>query len=142
MKKVYFIISIIILIIISFSSSLNIQNEAQGSTAGCVGGAPDTTCDSSAGETMFNCTSDCLSPGIPTKSIPDVLDDIIKWILGFGLMISVTFLIWGGVSYVASSGDAQKTENAKKIIKYSILGVLVIGLSYGIIVILDEIFLP
>lgn len=78
--------------------------------------------------------------GVPTKPIADVLDDIIKWVLGFGLMIAVTFLIWGGINYVASSGDAQKTENAKKIVKYSIMGVLVIGLSYAAIVALDVIF--
>ena len=78
--------------------------------------------------------------GVPTKPIADVLDDIIKWVLGFGLMIAVTFLIWGGINYVASSGDATKTENAKKIVKYSLMGVLVIGLSFAAIVMLDVIF--
>ncbi len=83
-----------------------------------------------------------LSPisGVPTKSINDVLDDIIKWVLGFGLMIAVTFLVWGGINYVASSGDATKTENAKKIVKYSLLGIIVIGFSYAAIVMLDIIF--
>ncbi|MCK4592400.1 hypothetical protein KAT63_03095 [Candidatus Parcubacteria bacterium] len=78
--------------------------------------------------------------GVPTKPIADILDDIIKWILGFGLMIAVTFLVWGGINYVASSGDATKTENAKKVVKYSILGVLVIGFSYAAIIMLDVIF--
>ena len=78
--------------------------------------------------------------GVPTKSISDVLDDIIKWVLGFGLMIAVTFLIWGGITYVTSSGDTTKAENAKKIVKYSLLGVLVIGFSYAIIAMLDVIF--
>ena len=78
--------------------------------------------------------------GVPTKPIEDVLDDIIKWILGFGLMIAVTFLVWGGISYVTSSGDSTKTENAKKIVKYSILGVLIIGFSYAAIAMLDVIF--
>ena len=79
-------------------------------------------------------------PGVPTKSINNILDDIIKWVLGFGLMIAVTFLIWGGINYVGSSGDTTKTEKAKKIIKYSLLGVLVIGFSYAAIAMLDVIF--
>lgn len=139
MKKEYLVITVLLLTIISFSPPLNVnENVAKGtSTAGCIG-APDGTCDS--GETMFNCTPDCLPAGIPTKSIEDVLDDTIKWVLGFGLMISMTFLIWGSIHYVASSGDAQKAENAKKVIKYSLMGVFVIGFSFAIIVLLDMIF--
>ena len=145
MKKKYLVITVLLLTVISFSSPLNVnENIAKGATDGCAGGAPgdnDTDgdlCD--PGETMFNCTPDCLPAGIPTKSIEDVLDDTIKWVLGFGLMIAVTFLVWGGIHYVASSGDAQKTENAKKVIKYSLMGVFVIGFSFAIIVLLDMIF--
>ncbi|MEA2097520.1 MAG: pilin [Patescibacteria group bacterium] len=146
MKKKYLIITIIALIVISFSSPLNTnKNVARGETGGCVGAGPGTDDDGDGdlcdpGETMFNCTPDCLPAGIPVKSVEDVLDDTIKWVLGFGLMIAVTFLIWGGINYVASSGDAQKAENAKKIIKYSLLGVFVIGFSFAIIVLLDMIF--
>ena len=139
MKKVSFIISIIILISISFSLPLNIQ-KAQGSSAGCVGAVFDTICDEAAGETIFNCTDDCLDPGIPRVPFDTVLERLIQWTLGFGLAIAVTFLIWSGVVYTSSSGDAQKAENAKKVMKYAILGVLVIGVSYAIIAVLDTIF--
>ncbi len=79
-------------------------------------------------------------PGVPTKPIPDVLDDLIGWILGIGLMLTVTYLVWGGINYISSSGDTQKTEKAKKVVKYALLGILVIGLSYAAIVMLDRIF--
>lgn len=79
-------------------------------------------------------------PGVPTKSIPDVLDDLIGWILGIGLMLSVVYLIWGGITYLTSSGDQQKTENGRKTVKYALLGILVIGLSYAAIAMLDKIF--
>ena len=111
-----------------------------GSTAGCVGGVPDSTCDESAGETIFNCTDDCLDPGIPRVPFDTILERLIEWTLGFGLAIAVTFLIWSGVVYTSSSGDAQKAENAKKVMKYAILGVLVIGISYAIITVLNTIF--
>ena len=78
--------------------------------------------------------------GVPTKSVTEILDSLIGWVLGFGLMIAVTFLVWSGIVYVSSSGDAQKAENAKKTMKYAILGVLVIGISFAILRALDEIF--
>ncbi|MCK4799817.1 hypothetical protein KAS31_02470 [Candidatus Parcubacteria bacterium] len=144
MKKEYLIITVLLLTIISFSPPLNVnENVAKGTTTGCIGAPGDDDGDGDPcdpGETMFNCTPDCLPAGIPTKSIEDVLDDTIKWVLGFGLMISMTFLIWGSIHYVASSGDAQKAENAKKVIKYSLMGVFVIGFSFAIIVLLDMIF--
>ena len=97
------------LVAISFSSPLNTnENIAKGAIDGCVGAPGDNDGDGDLcdpGETMFNCTPDCLPAGIPTKSVEDVLDDTIKWVLGFGLMIAVTFLIWGSIHYVASSGD-------------------------------------
>lgn len=79
-------------------------------------------------------------PGVPTKSIYDILDDLTGWILGIGLMLTVTYLVWGGINYVASSGDTQKTEKARKTVKYALLGILVIGLSYAAVIMLDKIF--
>jgi len=79
-------------------------------------------------------------PGVPTKPIPDILNDLIGWILGIGLMLSVVYLVWGGISYISSTGDQQKTENARKTIKYALLGILVIGLSYAAVLMLDKIF--
>ncbi|MCK4919007.1 MAG: hypothetical protein KAS01_01340 [Candidatus Pacebacteria bacterium] len=95
-----------------------------------------------SGETIFNCKADCLPPGVPTVSVEDSLDGVTKWILGFGLVLSVIFLIWGGIYYIGSSGDAQKTETAKKIIKYAILGVFVIGVSFAIISVISKMFAP
>jgi len=97
-------------------------------------------CDYDLGENMFNCPVDCLPAGIPSKLIPDVIDSIISWLLTFAVAISVLALVYGGTCYVFSSGDAQKAENAKKIVKYALLGIFVVGISFAIIVILDEIF--
>jgi hypothetical protein len=80
-------------------------------------------------------------PGVPTKPIPDIIDDLIGWILGIGLMFSVLYLVWGGINYISSTGDQQKTENARKTIKYALLGVLIIGLSYAAVLMLDRIFI-
>ncbi|MCK5332354.1 hypothetical protein KAJ41_00625 [Candidatus Parcubacteria bacterium] len=114
-------------------------------TAGCVPGPNDANSDGDdcdPKENLFNCKRDCLPAGIPTKTPEDALDAIIKWILGFGLVLSVIFLIWGGIYYIGSSGDSQKTETAKKIIKYAILGIIVIGASFAIISVISTMLAP
>jgi hypothetical protein len=103
---------------------------------------PGNGCEENLGENMFNCPDDCLPEGVPTKSIPDVLEDIAKWLLGFAVMASVVILIWGGIYYVSSSGDEQKVQTAKKLVKYSLMGILVVGISYAVIYALDKIFTP
>ena len=59
---------------------------------------------------------------------------------GLFLSDSTLVLIYGGTCYVFSSGDTQKTENAKKTVKYALLGIFVVGISFAIITILDMIF--
>jgi len=97
-------------------------------------------CDYAAGKNMFNDPANCLPPGVPDKLIPDVIDDAVSWLLGFAVAISVVALVYGGTYYVFSSGDTQKTENAKKIVKYALIGIFIAGVSFAIITILDTIF--
>ena len=116
-----------------------------GTTIGCAIPAGDADgdgndCDYSLGENMFNCTTDCLPVGVPDKLIPDVIDDAVSWLLKFAIAISVLALIYGGTCYVFSSGDMQKTENARKIVKYALLGIFIAGISFAIITIIDEVF--
>lgn len=78
--------------------------------------------------------------GVPTKSIEDVLGDATDWLIGFGISICVLMIIWGGVNYVGSTGNQDAAGKAKKTISYAIWGLLIIGLSYALIKVIDEIF--
>lgn len=100
----------------------------------------DTKCDYSAGEDIFNCKADCLGPGVPTKSALIVLRDATGWLITFGVSICVLVLILGGVYYVASAGSEDQAKTAKGMIKYAIIGLLVIGISYAIIVVVNDLF--
>ncbi|MCK5122932.1 MAG: hypothetical protein KAQ87_02185 [Candidatus Pacebacteria bacterium] len=116
-----------------------------GTTTGCAVPAGDADadgddCDYDLGENMFNCPADCLPAGVPSKLIPDVIDSIISWLLTFAIAISVLVLVYGGTCYVFSSGDMQKTENAKKTVKYALLGIFIAGISFAIIIIIDMVF--
>lgn len=47
--------------------------------------------------------------------------------------ISVLMLIYGGVSYTISMGDAKKVETAKNTIMYAVIGIVVALLAYAIV---------
>ncbi len=98
----------------------------------------DGTCDWKS-EDIFNCKSDCLGPGVPDKSIVDVIFDTTEWILGFATAISVLMMIIGGIYYVMSTGNQEQVTTAKKIIQYSLTGLVVVGISYALIVVISNI---
>ncbi|MEI7690427.1 MAG: hypothetical protein WCI63_02280 [bacterium] len=46
---------------------------------------------------------------------------------------AVLMLIYGGILYITSSGDSKKTDHAKKVITYTLLGVLIVTATWGLI---------
>ena len=142
LKKYLSIITILFAFVGFFSCSLSSLvpiNYVQACGGDDTDGDGDI-CDHSDGENMFNCPGDCLPVGVPDKLIPDVIDDMISWFLKFAIAISVLALVYGGTCYVFSSGDMQKTENAKKIVKYALIGIFITGVSFAIVTIIDTVF--
>ena len=72
------------------------------------------------------------NPGL-TEDLDAAILSLTNWLLGFTLSVSVLALIWGGLNYVTSSGDAQKADLSKKIIYYALIGVFISGVSYAIV---------
>ena len=132
LKKIIFVIGVITVSLLLFINCAGNVN-AQCATVG-------DGCNYDAGENMFNCPEDCLPDDVPDKLIPDVIDDAVSWLLKFAIAISVLALIYGGTCYVFSSGDMQKTDNARKIIKYALIGIFIAGVSFAIVTVIDTVF--
>lgn len=58
------------------------------------------------------------------------ITDTILYIVG---IIAVVMLIWGGIRYVVSGGDAKKVTDAKNTILYAIIGLIISFLAYAIV---------
>jgi len=56
-----------------------------------------------------------------------------QWILVFGLIIGVLFIIYGGVKYITSGGDETKSKEGKKTIITAIIGVVFLLLAVVIV---------
>lgn len=80
--------------------------------------------------------------GNANLTLVDVIQNAITYILGFAAAIAVLFLIIGGIRYMASQGNAEATEAAKHTILYSVIGLLVIVLSFIIVIFISEQLAP
>lgn len=72
--------------------------------------------------------------GIKTGgSISDIIKGLISIVTGLAAIIALAAIVIGGIMYITSFGDEGKSEKAKKVILYAVIGLIVIGLA-GIIV--------
>ena len=73
-----------------------------------------------------------------SSSVSELVGKVLEWVLGVAGSIALFMLIAGGIMYITSTGDEQKIATAKKIINWTILGLIVILASYSIIVVLES----
>lgn len=58
---------------------------------------------------------------------------VINFLLGFVAVIAVLSIVVAGIYYVTSLGDDEAAGKAKKIIKTTLIGFLIISLAYVIV---------
>ena len=66
-------------------------------------------------------------------TIYTVIDTVVRWLTTIIGIIAVLMLIYGGLGYITSAGNKDRAENAKKIITYSVLGLIVVVLARVIV---------
>lgn len=59
--------------------------------------------------------------------------DIVRYILSLMGLIAVVMFIYGGVRYMTSSGNAEAIQNARAILKWAVIGLMIIILAQVII---------
>lgn len=74
-----------------------------------------------------NCaTAACVSP-------ENMVKGALGWVIGVAGFLSAIFVVYGGISYITSSGDPNKIQKAKNIILYALIGLMIVGLSQIIV---------
>lgn len=67
---------------------------------------------------------------IANQDISGVVGRVVGYVLGIIGIILVVLIIYGGVLYTVSEGNPEQVEKAKKVLTYSIIGVVIIALSF------------
>ena len=72
-------------------------------------------CDATTG-------SGCIDPS-------NLVQNLINWFTAIAGIVSAIFLVYGGITYMTSSGDPGKTKKAKDMIMYSLIGLIIVALA-------------
>ena len=73
------------------------------------------------------------SMNMPTTSIDVTLRAALQLATGLIGIVAVVFIIYSGIQYTTSSGDAGKIQKAKNTIVYSIIGLIIALLAFAIV---------
>jgi len=78
-------------------------------------------------------------PDVSGMNLPSDFDravlNMTNWILGFVASMAVLAIIWGGIKYEYSLGDQNTATEAKRVIKYALMGLVIAGISYALVVV-------
>lgn len=66
-------------------------------------------------------------------TISELLDAIADWMLKIGLLIAPLVFVIGGVMFVTAYGNATKIQNAKQLMIYAGIGIIVVLLAKTLI---------
>lgn len=70
---------------------------------------------------------------LTAQNFVDFLDNIINFLFWISLVLAPLMIIVGGFYFVISEGDTKKIETGKNIIRYTLIGFLIILLAKGLI---------
>lgn len=66
-------------------------------------------------------------------SVPDVVTNILNVVISLAGLVSVIFIIIGGVNYMTSTGEPSKVKKAKDTILYAVIGLIICVLAFAIV---------
>ncbi|OGJ53980.1 hypothetical protein A3D11_04475 [Candidatus Peribacteria bacterium RIFCSPHIGHO2_02_FULL_49_16] len=66
-------------------------------------------------------------------SIIDVVATLIALSIIFASILSLLFIIWGGISFILSAGDDEKIKKATNTIRYAIIGLVISFIAFFLV---------
>ena len=70
---------------------------------------------------------------------PKMISSMLQWVIGIAGVASAIFVVYGGISYITSTGDPGKVKKAKDMILYALIGLAIVGLSEIIVIFVSNI---
>ncbi len=76
---------------------------------------------------------------ITATSFVGLFVSITNWLAGIVASLAMLMVVIGGMQYIFSGGNEEKVKAANKTIIYALIGLIVVGGSYGLLRVVLEI---
>lgn len=77
---------------------------------------------------------------VPTD-IEGAIMNVTNYILGFVTIIATLIVIYGGVLYLTAAGNDDQVGKAKSTIAAGIIGIIICGLAYALVIVVSTVIL-
>jgi hypothetical protein len=89
-------------------------------------------------ELVSNCTVPVSMNGVDSqvatlRCIPAVFKNVVSAALIFAGIVALFFIIFAGIKFITSGGDAKQVEGARKTLTFAIIGLIVVLLAFFIV---------
>ncbi len=74
-----------------------------------------------------------VNPAAQYADIGSILNQVLPAIMIVASLVCLALMLVGAISYLTSSGEQEKTQKARRTITYSVVGIILIFLSYLIV---------
>lgn len=89
-----------------------------------------------AGNAIAQVTETTVEPGKGfAKDIGKLINGLLTFVMVLAVLLVFLYLIMGGIEWITSGGDKQKTETARNKITAAVVGLVVLASSYAILLI-------
>lgn len=68
----------------------------------------------------------------PAAGVSNLFTVIIRLVITVAALLTLVYLLWGGLDWVTSGGEKEKVVKAQQKITYAVIGIIFIVLSFGI----------
>lgn len=102
----------------------------------CEGVLSTAEGSSSGSSTSSSSSSAFVMPKKPINMLSnfeDAVFNLTNWLLYIVVIFSILILVWAGLNYVASTGNQDTAQNAKRMITHVVLGLLVAGVAVAFV---------
>lgn len=110
--------------------SLNIFSLAPVSASNASASASRDVCNASGVSAEVKKAAGCSGN---SNALPKAIQSILSAIIVVSGIIAVVFIVYGGIQYMTSAGDAGKIKKAKDTILYAVIGLIVCALAFAIV---------
>ena len=84
-------------------------------------------------EPVYNNSGDLVGQAATLNCLPLVIQQLINVALIFAGTVAVIMIIWAGMRFIRSGGDAKQAQGARQTMTWAIIGLVMILLSFAIL---------